>query len=162
MKVAVLLACCLASGIAGAEPTTAVIPGKAWSLSFDIGLVAAYQAKRGPDSFQYMATTAPVGGAPATTLSFFLEREAATSKEDCRNAFWTRSLSNPMIAGDSVKTTSLPGYEQVLYRLTNGQPHANFYFVQDGYCVDVHVSLTRALPMADELLAGYGKTLRWK
>ena len=152
----------LAACVARAEPVMVNIPGKSWSLTFDIGLVSAYQAKRGQDSFQYMAMTGAVAGAPATTLSFFVEREGAESARQCRTTFWTRSLSNPLIARQSVTMTAFPEYEQVLYQLTTGQPNATFYFVHGGYCVDVHVSLSKALPSSDEVLTGYGRTLRWK
>lgn len=146
---------------AGAEPTTVFIPGRSWVLTFDIGLVTLYQARSSGQQFQYAASTSGVLDSPRTALSFFLEPEAGDSKQACFTAYWTKARSNPLIEEASVRHTSYDAYEQVLYRLRNGQQHANFYFVKDGLCADVHISQSKAVPLSDELLSGFGRRLKW-
>jgi hypothetical protein len=90
-----------------------------------------------------------------------LEREASESKETCYKTFWSKSEANPVIDKASVKHASFEKYEQVTYKYLNGQQHANFYFVNDGYCADVHISLSKVMPLSEELMVGYGKTLKW-
>ena len=144
-----------------AEPTTVFIPGKTWVLTFDIGLVNQYQAKSTEQQFQYAASADGVAASPRTILSFYLETQASESKQACYRVFWTKAASNPLIDVSSVRHTSYANYEQVVYRLQNGQPNANFYFVNDGNCADVHISLSKAMPLSEEALIGFGKALRW-
>jgi len=156
----VALAVLVATG-ASAQPTTVFIPGRSWVLTFDIGLVTQYQARSSGQQFQYAASTSGVADSPRTSLSFFLEPEASDSKQACYMAFWTKAKSNPLIDGASVKHTSYEAYEQVLYRLQNGQQHANFYFVKDGLCADIHISLSKPMPLSEEAMSGFGRRLKW-
>jgi hypothetical protein len=146
---------------AGAQPTTVFIPGRSWVLTFDIGLVTQYQARSSSPQFQYAASTSGVADSPRTNLSFFLEAQASGSKLACYMAFWTKAASNPLIDQASIKRTSYEAYEQVLYRLQNGQQHANFYFVKDGLCADVHISLSTPMALSEEAMTGFGKSLKW-
>lgn len=149
------------AALAQAEPTSVVIPGKSWSLTYDIGLVTQYQGEKSGEKFQYIAGTGSVFDAPRTVISFFLEKEAAESKEACHKEFWSKSKSNPLIDKSSVKHESFHNYEQVIYKYVNGMQHANYYFVNDGYCADVHISLSKPMPLSEEVMGGYGKTLKW-
>lgn len=151
----------LAAGGAGAETTTVFIPGRSWVPTFDIGLVTQYQARSSGQQFQYMASTGVAFDAPRTVLSFFLEPEAAHSKQACYTAFWTKAKSNPLINEGSVKHTSHETYEQVLYRLKDDQQHANFYFVKDGLCADVHISQSKPMSLSEEAMSDFGRHLRW-
>jgi hypothetical protein len=151
----------LAAASAGAQPTTVYIPGRSWVLTFDIGLVTQYQARGSGQQFQYAASTSGVADAPRTNLSFFLEAQASDSKQACYTAFWMKAAANPLIDRDSVKHASYEAYEQVLYRLQSGQQQANFYFVKDGLCADVHVSLSKPMPLSEEAMTGFGKMLKW-
>lgn len=138
----------MATTSAGAQPTTVFIPGRSWVLTFDIGLVTQYQARSSGQQFQYAASTSAIADSPRTNLSFFLEPQAGDSKRACYMAFWAKAASNPLIDQASIKHSSHEAYEQVLYRLQNGDQHANFYFVRDGLCADVHVSLSKPMRLS--------------
>lgn len=144
-----------------AEPTTVFIPGRSWVLTFDIGLITQYQARSSGQQFQYAASTSGVAEGPRVSLSFFLEPEGSDSKQACYMSFWTKARSNPLIDEASVKHASHEAYEQVLYRLQNGQQHANFYFVKDGLCADIHISLSKPMPLSEEAMSGFGRRLKW-
>jgi len=161
MKRIVLIVLALVATYASAQPTQVFIPGKTWVLTFDIGLVTHYQARSSSQQFQYQAGASSVFGAPAIMLSFFLEPEASESNQACHKTFWGRASSNPLVDADTVKHQSLGRYEQVLYRLKNGQQHGNFYFVKDGACADVHISVSKVMPLSEELVSGFARTLKW-
>jgi hypothetical protein len=160
-KRAIATALFICASAAQAEPTAVVIPGKSWMLTYDIGLVINYEADMSDDEFQYMARSNAFADTPSTILSFFLEREAAQSKEVCYQHFWKKAASNPLIDKASVKHSSHEKYEQVIYKYLNGLQNANYYFVNDGYCADVHISLTKPILLSEEIVSGYGKALRW-
>jgi hypothetical protein len=146
---------------ANAESTKVFIPGKRWVLTFDIGQVTRYQAQSSGQRFQYAASTDGLTDAPRTILSFFLEAENSDSKQACYEAFWTKAASNPLIDHASVKHTTHKRYEQVLYRLQSGHQHANFYFVKDGLCADIHISLSKSMPLSEDAMSGFGRSLQW-
>lgn len=150
----------LASSTALAEVTEVKIPGKNWGISFNMPIISQYQGEVSDSGFQYMAASAGIAGGPNTIISFFLENDSSGSNKECFDNYWGKSKQNPMVVQSSVKTESLPGYEQVTYKYSPGQPNANFYFVNQGYCIDFHVSLSKGMPGAEEALLAIGKSIK--
>lgn len=93
-------------------------------------------------------------------LSFFLEEDSSGSNRECFESYWSKAKRNPIIAPSSVRAESLIGYERVYYKYAFGQPHANFYFVNQGYCVDVHVSLSEEIHESEKVLSAIGESLK--
>ncbi|MCD6061722.1 MAG: hypothetical protein K0S16_2033 [Moraxellaceae bacterium] len=155
-----LLACCLLASTAQAETTQVRIPGKSWGIAFDMPALSQFEGRQQGAVFQYLAASAGQGGAPNTILSFFLEPDTSGSNKECFDTYWSKATGNPMIVKSSIRTASQPGYEQAFYKISMGQPHANFYFVHQGYCIDVHVSLTGDITGAEETLLAIGKSVK--
>ena len=152
----------LFSAFAHAEPFTAPIPGKQWALTFDIGLIKEYRAVGDGNGFKFLAATSSQWGAASTILSFFLERDASGSTKECFETFWGRSSANPLIDKESIRVSEEKTYRMVMYKYKSGQPHVNFYFINDGYCIDVHASLTADMPESEAILRSIGRTLQWQ
>lgn len=150
----------LGSSISYAEVTEVKIPGKNWGISFNMPIISQYQGKASNNSFQYVAVSEGTIGEPNTILSFFLENDSSSSNKECFDNYWSKSKKNPMIITASIKTESLQDYEQIYYKYSFGQPNANFYFVNQGYCIDVHVSLSNDMKGAEEALLSIGKSIK--
>lgn len=150
----------IGSPITHAEVTEVRIPGKDWGISFNMPTISEYQGRVSGGGFQYMAASAGEAGGPNTILSFFLENDSSGSNKECFDAYWSKSKQNPMITSSSIKASSLPAYEQVYYKYSTGQPNANFYFVNQGYCVDAHVSLSKDMKGSEEALLAIGRSFK--
>lgn len=150
----------LGSSISCAEVTEVKIPGKNWGISFNMPIISQYQGKASTSSFQYIAVSEGTLGEPNTILSFFLENDSSSSNKECFDSYWSKSKKNPMIIASSIKTESLQGYEQAYYKYSFGQPNANFYFVNQGYCMDIHVSLSKDMKGAEEAIISIGKSIK--
>ena len=161
MKQMLLLATLMASSSPlYAEVSEVRIPGKNWGISFNMPTISQYQGQASNNGFQYMAASKGIAGAPNTILSLFLENDSSSSNKECFESYWSKSKRNPIISTASIKAASLQGYEQVYYKYSPGQPNANFYFVNQGYCIDVHVSLSASMSGEEEALLSIGESLK--
>lgn len=160
MKKRLIAASILVSMCAHAEVAQVHIPGKSWGIRFDMPTISQYQGVGNGRSFQYKAVSAGGPGTPQTMLTLFLEPEAFGSNKECFQSYWSKSKQNPLIDQSSIKTTSMQNFEAVHYKYVPGQPNANFYLVNQGYCIDVHVSLSQDTPEAEKTLTAIGDSLR--
>ena len=160
MKKRLFAASVLVSMCAHAEVAQVHIPGKSWGIRFDMPTISQYQGIGNGRSFQYKAVSTGEPGTPQTLLTLFLEPDAAGSNKACFESYWAKSKQNPLIDASSIRTASMRNVEAVHYTYVNGQPNANFYLVDQGYCIDVHVSLSPGAPEADKTLTAIGESLR--
>lgn len=160
MKKRLIAASILVSMCAHGEVAQVHIPGKHWGIRFDMPTISQYQGVGDGKSFQYKAVSAGEPGTPQTLLTLFLEPDASGSNKACFESYWAKSKQNPLIEASSVRTTSMRNVEAVHYTYVNGQSNANFYLVNQGYCIDVHVSLSAGAPEAEKTLTAIGESLR--
>ena len=102
------------------------------------------------------------------TVSIHVEPWQGGRDQECRDEYWAKGSRNPLINSESVEVFELAGLPQVSYLLEGayeGRPvksaNANFYFVHDSSCVDVHVSKFPYAEGDEELLADVGGSLVW-
>lgn len=157
-KVAFLLLTFISTGTFAKLMQVEVI-GENWNFGYDIGEVTEYQAVSKNQKFQYQALAEEKNGSPKTFLTFYLEPIAGQNKDTCYNEFWNKSATYSLIEKATVKHQSFPRYEQVTYLYSNGMENANYYFVKNGKCADVHISIPKSTPNAESLMTKYGKNL---
>lgn len=149
------------STVAFAKPMQVEVIGENWNFGYDIGDVIQYEAIAKNQKFQYKAYSEAKKDSPETFLTFFLEPVAGQSKETCKNEFWSKSVTYPLIDQASIKHQSFPLYEQVTYLYSSSLLNANYYFVKNNKCIDVHISLPKDTPNAEGLLNKYGRNLKF-
>lgn len=152
------------STLAFANPMQVEILGENWLLGYDIGKVAEYNATISDHRFQYMASNYSDDTAPNTILMLDVKNIASQSKEMCFDELWTKNQKEQDgIFPEKQKINHLPfpNYEQVTYLYADGSQNANYYFVKNGKCIDVHISVPKDTPNAEKLMTQYGKSLTW-
>ncbi len=161
MKKMVFLFLTFISTVVLAKPMQVEVIGENWTFGYDIGDVTRYETIAKNQKFQYQALSEAKNDSPKTFLTFYLEPVAGQSKEACYNEFWSRSVTYPLINRSSVKHQSFSLYEQVTYLYSNGTLNANYYFIKNGKCADVHISIPKDAPNAENLLNQYGRNLKF-
>lgn len=149
------------STIAFAKPMQVEVIGGNWNFGYNIGNVIGYEAIAKNQKFQYKAFSETTDHNPKAFLTFYLEPIAGQSKETCYNEFWSKAVTYPLIEKSSINHQSFPLYEQVTYLYATGSQNANYYFVKNEKCIDVHISVPKGTPNAESLMTEYGKSLKF-
>lgn len=135
------------------KPTTLVIPGQSWAVSFEAPLLS--KQKEGNQRSQYMY----LGNAGRFNLSLYVEDPdcaGGLKHEDYYKCFWPKASRNPLIDKESVVHSCKEKYCKVEYDVVatlSGQKvrqkNINFLFAYRGKWTDLHVSIVR--PTQDDL-----------
>jgi hypothetical protein len=138
--VAILLLLPLA---AVAEIQYITIPGEGWHLKLDAPPLTNTEAQSRGRIFRYLASSVETG----VTVSVNTETQASKSNAECRDRYWAKQRTNPMLVKGSEAAFEDDAAYYSTYRsegVYKGQPfktaNAHAYIVKDGICADVHVS----------------------
>lgn len=126
-----------------AESNIVTIPGQGWHLVVDIPPLADSKGEAANGRFSYTGTSIESG----ITFSIHTEEMKDADNAQCRAEYWGKAQANPYIVKDSAtlfETDSLHGvsyrsegeYQGRAFTMVN----AHGYFVENGKCVDLHVS----------------------
>lgn len=126
-----------------AEPVYITIPGEGWHITFDAPPLTHTEAKAKGRIFRYLASSVETG----VTISVNTETEGAEDNAQCRETYWTKTQTNPMLVkGSETEFENDTAYFSS-YRSEGeykGQPfktaNAHAYIARDGVCADIHVS----------------------
>ncbi len=128
---------------AHAETVYITIPGQGWHLTLDAPPLTNTEAKSRGGIFRYLASSVETG----VTVSVNTETEGAENNAQCRETYWTKTQTNPMLVKGSEREFENDTAHFSAYRsegVYKGQPfktaNAHAYISRDGICADVHVS----------------------
>lgn len=138
--IAILL---LAPVVAVAEIQYITIPGEGWHLKLDAPPLTHTEAKSRGRIFRYLASSVETG----VTVSVNTETEGSKSNAECRETYWSKQQTNPMLVKGSETVFETDTAYFSTYRsegVYKGQPfktaNAHAYIARNGICADIHVS----------------------
>lgn len=149
---AILLLC---STHAVSENTYITIPGEDWTLMLDTPPITSTQSQADGRLLRYTGSDIDTG----VTLSVNTETESSGSHKECFDAFWEKAQKNPVMVKGSIATFE---NEKAMYATHHsegeyrGQPfktaNGHAYFVNNGICVDLHVSHWPRIEDSDDIV----------
>jgi len=150
LRTLLLLLLAIPCAAAHAEPTIITVHGQGWHLFVDAPSLTSSDSKSIKGRFRYTGLDVNSG----ITLSVHTEPMRAGSREQCRDAYWSKTKNIPYIVNGSPALFEAPELVGVTYRSEGefrGKPfttaNAHGYFVVEGNCVDLHVS---QIPYSDD------------
>jgi hypothetical protein len=126
-----------------AEIQYITIPGEGWHLTLDAPPLTNTEAKARGRIFRYLASSVETG----VTVSVNTETEGSKSNAQCRDTYWTRQQTNPVLVKGSESVFEDDTAYYSTYRsegVYKGEPfktaNAHAYIARNGICADIHVS----------------------
>lgn len=157
---------CLLPTAALAEPTTMVIPGQQWQISFDAPALTKQEEADHPEQYKYF------GNAGRFNLSMFVESpgcNGGTTHEAFYECLWPQASRNPMIVKESVTKACKKDYCKVTYNVEAPwkgrlikQHNINFLIAYNGKWTDLHVSVIEPTDADLKLLDAFEQSLRYR
>jgi len=143
---------------AAGEEVEIAIPGQGWKIHV---LNPGFgQLDQQSDSDHFVCRSR---GGQGFNLSLFVEKPGGRGSQhmDVFNHYWPLANQNPLIKQESIKVEKKEKFVKVSY-LTGPMPNVNYYFINKGRWVDVHIS---KLPFGKEdepLFAAFEKALSYR